>query len=184
MELLITADQFIIQYKPFLMFILLLAGLVLFFLSKLWRKKYKESNRFGFKPSVLFIVSFIFIMGGIHFFVYKVVFNKDKIILFNIRDFNRQLEWKMIDKVEYQPVNQVMVYMKAIQNGAIPNKVKQNEQPILIDLKRLDSDSMDKVKILIAYKLKQSQKSIAKNNKKPLVEKIQKPLSKMTETNL
>lgn len=79
MELLITADQFIIQYKPFLMFILLLAGLGFFFLSKLWRKKYKERNRFGFKPSVLFIVSFISLMGGIHFFVYKVVFNKDKI---------------------------------------------------------------------------------------------------------
>lgn len=174
MELIITADQFIIQYKPFLMFILLLAGLLFFFLSKLWRKNYKENNRFGFKPSVLFIVSFIFIMGGIHFFVYKVVFNKDKIILFNIQDFNRQLEWKMIDKVEYEPLNQVMVYMKSM----------PNEQPILIDLQRLDPDSMDKVKILIAYKLKQSQKSIAKNNKKPLAEKIQKPLSKATETNL
>ncbi len=174
MELIITADQFIIQYKPFLMFILLLAGLLFFFLSKLWRKNYKESNRFGFKPSVLFIVSFIFIMGGIHFFVYKIVFNKDKIILFNIQDFNRQLEWKMIDKVEYEPLNQVMVYMKSM----------PNEQPILIDLQRLDPDSMDKVKILIAYKLKQSQKSIAKNNKKPLAEKIQKPLSKATETNL
>ena len=184
MELLILPDQFIIQYKPFLMFILLLTGLVLFFLSKLWRKKYKESNRFGFKPSVLFIVSFIFIMGGIHFFVYKIVFNKDKIILFNIQDFNRQLEWKMIDKVEYEPVNQVMVYMKTIQNEAMPNGSVQNEQPILIDLKRLDPESMDKVKILIAYKLKQSQKSIAKNNKKPIAEKILKPLSKVKETNL
>ena len=179
MELLITADQFVIQYKPFMMFILLLAGLVLFFLSKLWRKKYKENNRFGYKPSVLFIVGFIFIMGGIHFFVYKIVFNKDKIILFNVQDFNRQLEWKMIDKVEYKPLNQVMVYMKTMQSKAM-----QSEQPILIDLQRLDGESMDKVKILIAYKLRQSQKSIAKNNNKPLAEKMKKPLAEKTETTL
>ena len=152
MELLILADKFIIYYTPLWMFVLLLTGLFFFFLSKLWRKKYKENNRFGFAPSVLFIVSFIFLMGGIHFFVYKIVLNKDKIILFNVQDFNRQLEWKKISKVEYMDQQQILITMKNMQYG---------DMPIVIDLERLGRDSMDKVKILIAYKLKQSQKPVS-----------------------
>ena len=163
MELLILADQFIIQYTPLWMSILLLAGLVFFFVSKLWRQKYKEKNHFGFKPSVLFIVSFIFLMGGIHFFVYKIVFNKDKIILFNVQDFNRQLEWGKIAKVEYADDHQVIITMKNMQQG---------ETPILVDLARLDEESLDKVKILIAYKLRQSNKTLSNERNKTLIDEV------------
>ena len=148
MELLISADQFIIHYSSLWMFVLLLSGLVLFFISKWWRKRLIDNNKHSFKPGILFTVSFIFLMGGIHLFVYKIVFNKDKITLFNVKDFNRQLEWVNIDKVAYQDKQQIIIYMK---------NTEQNEQPVQIDLHELDPDSMEKVKILINYKLKQNQ---------------------------
>ena len=50
---------------------------------------------------------------------------------------------------------------------------KQEEEPVVIDLHELEQESMEKVKILIDYKLKQSRKPLAK--KKPLAEKIEKP---------
>lgn len=106
-----------------------------------------DRNIHSFKPGVLFTVSFIFLMGGIHLFVYKIVLNKDMIILFNIKDFNRQLEWVNIDKVAYQDKQQIIIYMKNTEPG---------EQPVKIDLLELDQSSMEKVKILIDYKLKQS----------------------------
>lgn len=147
MELQILADQFIIHYSSLWMSVLLLSGLVLFFISKWWRKRLMDRNIHSFKPGVLFTVSFIFLMGGIHLFVYKIVLNKDMIILFNIKDFNRQLEWVNIDKVAYQDKQQIIIYMKNTEPG---------EQPVKIDLLELDQSSMEKVKILIDYKLKQS----------------------------
>ncbi|MCU7835552.1 MAG: hypothetical protein KZQ83_09910 [gamma proteobacterium symbiont of Taylorina sp.] len=147
MELQILADQFIIKYSPIWMFLLLLSGLIFFFLSKLWHKRLKEKNQFDYKPSVLFIVSFIFLMGGIHFFVYKIVLNKDMIILFNIHDFNRQLEWVNIDHVEYQDKNQVIVYMKQLET-------EQKQETVLIDLHEMEQEDIRKVKILIDYKLR------------------------------
>lgn len=167
MELLILSDQFIIQYKPLWIIILLLAGLFFFFLSKFWRKKNRDNYHFGFKPSILFVVSFIFLMGGINFFVYKVVLNKDRIILFNVQDYNKHLAWKDILKVEYEDENQLMIYMQGI----------QSDSPLLINLQGLDQDSMDKVKILIAYKLRQSRKLLAQKNNKALVNKNNKPLA-------
>jgi len=161
MELIIQADQFIIQYSPLWMFLLLLGGLILFVISKYWHKRLKENNQFDYKPSVLFIVSFIFLMGGIHFFVYKIVMNKDMIILFNIHDFNRQLEWVDIEHVDYQANHQIFIVMKSLEPG-------QEKELILIDLHKMQPDDMEKVKILIDYKLKQSKKSeqIDKHNEK------------------
>lgn len=98
------------------------------------------------------------------------VFNKDKIILFNVQNFNQQLEWKNIAKVEYGEKNQVMIYMEQL----------QNKSPVRIDLQYLNQDSMDKAKILIAYKIRQSQKPLA-GIKKPLDKKNNKHLAKENE---
>ena len=149
MELLIQADQFVIKYPPIWMFTLLFSGLLLFLSSKIWRERLKKAHKHSFIPGVLFTVSFIFLMGGINLFVYKIVLNKDKIILFNIRNFNQQLKWSEINRVEYQDNHQVMLFM---------NKKAEQKQAVQIDLAELDKASMEKVKILITLKLKQSRK--------------------------
>ena len=147
MELLIQPDQFVIKYPPIWMAVLLFAGLLLFILSKIWRDRLKRLHKHSFIPGVLFTVSFIFLIGGINLFVYKIVLNKDMIILFNIKDFNQQIKWAEINRVEYQDPHQILISM---------NKKAEQKQPVQIDLAKLDKDSMDKVKILINLKIKQS----------------------------
>ncbi len=147
MELLIQADQFIIRYSPAWMLILLLSGLVLFFASKKWRTHLLKLHKHSFMPSVLFTVSFIFLIGGINLYVYKIVLNKDKIILFNIKQFNQQIKWAEMERVDYQDDHKIILFM---------NNTAQQKKPVQIDLANLDDDSMNKVKILINLKLKQS----------------------------
>ncbi len=147
MELLIQPDQFVIKYPSIWMAVLLFSGLLLFILSKILRDRLKRSHKHSFIPSVLFTVSFIFLIGGINLFVYKIVLNKDMIILFNIKDFNQQIKWTEINRVEYQDPHQILIFM---------NEKAEQKQPVQIDLAKLDKDSMDKVKILINLKIKQS----------------------------
>lgn len=156
MELLIQADQFVIKYPPIWMFSLLFSGLLLFLTSKIWRERLIKAHKHSFIPSVLFTVSFIFLMGGINLFVFKIVLNKDKIILFNIRNFNQQIKWSEINRVEYQDNHRIMVFM---------NETAEQKQAVQIDLAELDKVGMEKVKILINLKLKQSkQKNPARMN--------------------
>jgi len=147
MELLIHPDQFVITYSPGWMVVLLISGLVLFFVSKYWREWLKKSHKHSFMPGVLFIVSFIFLIGGINFYVYKIVFNKEGLTLFNIRNFNQQIKWSEINRVSYQDHQQLTVIM---------NDNAERQEAVHINLSELDTDSMDKVKILITLKLKQS----------------------------
>ncbi|MCW8928867.1 MAG: hypothetical protein OQL19_01360 [Gammaproteobacteria bacterium] len=147
MELLILPDQFIIKYSPIWMFLLLLSGLLLFFVSKRWRNQLKKRHKHSFMPGVLFTVSFIFLVGGINFYVYKVVLNKDGIILFNIKQFNEKIKWSDIQKVEYQQNQKIALSI---------HDDKQAVQLLAIDLADLDKDSVAKVKILIDLKVKQN----------------------------
>jgi hypothetical protein len=156
MELLIQPDQFIIQYPHSLMFVLLFSGLILFFISKNWRKRLKESGSYSFYPGVLFTVSFIFLIGGINLFVYKIVLNKDKIILFNIKEFNQQIAWADIKQVEYNENQQIDIFY--IENEEL-------QQQVHINLSKLDSDSMEKLKILINLKVKQNKNKNSNNMK-------------------
>jgi len=149
MELLILPDQFIIKYSPAWMMILLLLGLILFFVSKKWRARLRKLNKHSFMPGVLFTVSFIFLVGGINLYVYKIVLNKDGIILFNIKQFNEQIKWTDMKRVEYQDKQKIVLFV---------NENVQQNKPIQIDLAELDKDSMYKVKILIDLKLKQSKR--------------------------
>ena len=149
MELLILPDQFIIKYSPAWMVILLLSGLILFFVSKRWRKHFRRLQKHSFMPGVLFTISFIFMVGGINFYVYKVVMNKDGIILFNIKQFNEQINWGDMERVEYQD-NQKILFV-------LNNNVQ--DESIVLNLKELNKNSMNKVRILIDLKLKQSKNS-------------------------
>ncbi len=157
MELLIQADQFVISYSPVWMLMLLLLGLLLFLGSKMWRTHLLKSHKHSFMPSVLFTVSFIFLIGGINLYVYKIVLNKDKIILFNIKQFNQQIKWTEMERVDYQDDHKIILFM---------NDKAQQKKPIQIDLAELDDDSMNKVKILINLKLKQSKNVNSELNRK------------------
>lgn len=149
MELSIQADKFVISYSPAWMVILLFLGLLLFFISKSWRAHLYKLHKHSFMPGVLFTVSFIFLIGGINLYVYKIVLNKDKIILFNIKQFNHQIKWTEMERVDYQDDHKIIIFM---------NNNAEQKKPVQIDLAELDADSMDKVKILIDLKLKQSKK--------------------------
>jgi len=153
MELLILPDQFIITYSPAWMALLLLSGLLLFFVSKKWRKQLIKKGKHSFFPGVLFTVSFIFIIGGINLYVYKVVMNKEGILLFNIKQFNEKILWSDIEKAEYKD-NQMIAL--TINNTLNDNGAET--QYIFINLSDLEKDSHDKVKILIELKRKQNQK--------------------------
>ena len=100
-------------------------------------------------PGVLFTVSFIFLIGGINLYVYKIVLNKDGIILFNIKQFNEQIKWTDMKRVEYQDKQKIVFFV---------NENTQQDESIQIDLAELDKDSMYKVKVLIDLKLKQSKR--------------------------
>ena len=100
-------------------------------------------------PGVLFTVSFIFLIGGINLYVYKIVLNKDGIILFNIKQFNEQIKWTDMERVEYQDKQKIVLFV---------NENAQQDESIQIDLAELDKDSMYKVKVLIDLKLKQSKR--------------------------
>ncbi|MCP3849115.1 MAG: hypothetical protein GY694_02580 [Gammaproteobacteria bacterium] len=162
MELLILPDQFIIKYSPAWMTLLLLSGLLLFFVSKKWRKQLIKKGKYSFFPGVLFAVSFIFIIGGINFYVYKVVMNKEGILLFNIKQFNEKILWSDIENAEYKDSQEIVLTVNntltANESGSSSNKQKQKEtQRIVINLSDLDKNSHDKVKILIELKHKQNQ---------------------------
>lgn len=147
MELLIDPEQFVIKYSPGWIAVLLISGLILFFISKFWREWLRKSHKHSFMPGVLFAASFIFLIGGINYYVYKIVFNKEGITLFNIRHFNQHIKWSEINQVNYH--GQQELTMTTDDNT-------ERQETIHINLSELSSDSMDKVKILIALKLKQS----------------------------
>ncbi len=150
MELHILPDQFIIKYSPAWMAALLVSGLLLFFISKKWRSQLKKAHRHSYLPGVLFTISFIFLVGGINFYVYKVVFNKDGIILFNIKQFNEQINWRDMTRVEYHDGQKIFIFF---------NDNVSLSEPLVLNLAELDKGSLDKVKILINLKLKQSRKT-------------------------
>ncbi len=145
MELSIYADKFVISYAPLWMLLLLFSGLILFILSKQWRTRLYKQYRYSFWPGVLFTVSFIFLMGGINLYVYKIVMDKDKITLFNIQHFNEQIKWSEINKVYYNDKQHIIIEHKAHQASDL----------VLIDLQELDANSFEKVKILVNLKIKQ-----------------------------
>ncbi len=145
MELSIYADKFVISYAPLWMLLLLFSGLILFILSKQWRTRLYKQYRYSFWPGVLFTVSFIFLMGGINLYVYKIVMDKDKITLFNIQHFNEQIKWLEINKVYYNDKQHIVIEHKAHQASDL----------VLIDLQELDANSFEKVKILVNLKIKQ-----------------------------
>ncbi len=145
MELSIYADKFVISYAPLWMLLLLFSGLILFILSKQWRTRLYKQYRYSFWPGVLFTVSFIFLMGGINLYVYKIVMDKDKITLFNIQHFNEQIKWSEINKVYYNDKQHIIIEYKAHQASDL----------VLIDLQELDANSFEKVKILVNLKIKQ-----------------------------
>ena len=82
-------------------------------------------------------------------YVYKIVLNKDGIILFNIKQFNEQIKWTDMKRVEYQDKQKIVLFV---------NENAQQDESIQIDLAELDKDSMYKVKVLIDLKLKQSKR--------------------------
>ncbi len=150
MELLILPDQFIIKYSPIWMASLLISGLLLFFVSKNWRSQLKKKQKHSFMPGVLFTVSFIFLVGGINFYVYKVVMNKDGIIVFNIKQFNEKIKWTDIQQVEYLKKQKIILSV---------NESGQTHKLITLNFSELDESSAEKVKVLIDFKLKQSRKN-------------------------
>ena len=158
MELLILSDQFIIKYSPAWMVVLLLSGLLLFFVSKSWRTRLRQLHQHSYMPGVLFTVSFIFLIGGINFYVYKIVMNKEGIILFNIKQFNEQVKWTDIQRVEYQARQNIVLFINDEQNKVL-NEKGQQVKTMQINLAELDKISVDKVKILIDLKLKQSKRT-------------------------
>ena len=143
MELLILPDQFIIKYPPLWMMVFLLSGLLLFFTGKHWREKLRSTGKHSFVPAVLTTISFIFFIGGINLYVYKLVFNKEGILLFNIKNFNKKIKWHEIKQVDYQKQHNIQFYLV-------------NNEVIVINLDDLDSGSMDKVKTLITYKTRKN----------------------------
>jgi preprotein translocase subunit YajC len=147
MELSILPDQFIIKYAPVWMSILLLAGLVFFFISRRWRNRLRKQQHHSYLPGVLFTVSFIFLIGGINLYVYKIVMNKDGIILFNIKQFNHPIKWSEIRQVTYHKDNKIDLL--------VDEGIKTTEI-ISLNLAELDKSSFSKVKILIDLKTQQA----------------------------
>ncbi len=145
MELHIFPDRFIIEYTPAWVAIMLLSGLVFFFISKSLRQYYKKNYKYSFLPGVIFIISFVFLIGGINLFVYKIVFNKDGLIVFNIHNFNKSINWQSIDKVHYLERQNIEI-------------IYTDEEPlqdkIVLNLEDLLYESMDKVKVLFRLKLR------------------------------
>ncbi|WP_198264784.1 hypothetical protein [sulfur-oxidizing endosymbiont of Gigantopelta aegis] len=150
MELLILPDQFIIKYTPAWMALLLLAGLLCFFISRRWRNRLKKQQGHSYLPGVLFTVSFIFLVGGINLYVYKIVMNKEGIVLFNIKQFNHPIKWSEIKQVSYHADKKIELLVTDEFNS---------QERIDINLSELDSDSFAKVKILITLKVKQNKPS-------------------------
>jgi hypothetical protein len=146
MELSIYADKFVISYAPLWMLVLLFSGLILFIISKQWRTRLYKQHRHSFLPGVLFSVSFIFLMGGINLYVYKIVMDKDKITLFTIEYFNQQIKWSDISHVRYKDKQRIVIES---------NTLSPSER-MLIELQKLDAESFNKVKILINLKIKQN----------------------------
>lgn len=151
MQLSIQADQFVINYAPAWMAILLLSGLLLFMVSKKWRAHLLHLHKHSFMPGVLFTISAIFLIGGINLYVYKIVLNKDKITVFNIKQFNQQIKWTEMDRVIYLDKQKIKIMM---------NHTAEQKKAVYIDLAELDANSMAKVKILIDLKLKQSKNKL------------------------
>ncbi len=129
------------------MALLLLSGLSLFFVSKRWRTELKSKHKHSYYPGVLFTVSFIFLVGGINLYVYKIVMNKEGMILFNIKQFNHHIPWTEMQRVEYRDNQELVIYVK---NSHL------NDDLIKLDLSGLDKSSLDKVKILFKVKLRGS----------------------------
>lgn len=152
MELLILPDQFIIKYSPAWMALLLLAGLIFFFISRKWRASLRTQQQHNYMPGVLYTVSFIFLVGGINLYVYKIVMNKEGIVLFNIKQFNQPIKWSEIKQISYQKNKKIELL--------IVDK-HHDEEHIVLDLAKLDEHSLSKVKILITLKVKQSKKSLS-----------------------
>jgi hypothetical protein len=149
MELVIQPNQILIQHTPTWMLILLSLGLLLFFVSYKWRRAIKQSGRYSFLPGVLFTVSFICLIGGINLYVFKVVFNKDGVTFFNIQNFNHQIQWGNIARVDYSPHQLVSILVNE------NNDLKTYQ----LSLKALNKADMMKVKQLFEYKLRQHQKT-------------------------
>ncbi len=149
MELHIFPDRFIIEYAPAWVAVMLLAGLIFFFISKSLRQYYKKNYKYSFLPGVIFIISFVFLIGGINLFVYKIVFNKDGVIVFNIHNFNKSINWQAIEQVRYlERQNIELIYRD---EDKVQNK-------IVLNLEELPYESMAKVKVLFRLKLRQHQK--------------------------
>ncbi len=106
---------------------------------------YSGRTKYSFLPSVIFIISFVFLIGGINLFVYKIVFNKDGLIVFNIHNFNKSINWQSIDKVHYLERQNIEI-------------IYTDEEPlqdkIVLNLEDLLYESMDKVKVLFRLKLR------------------------------
>ena len=151
MELHIFPDRFIIEYAPVWVALMLLTGLIFFFISKSLRNYYKKNNKYSFVPGVVFIISFVFMIGGINQFVYKIVFNRDGLTIFNIHNFNKEINWQAIGKVRYlEPQNMQIIFLDD----------EQKQDQIVLNLEHLPPESMSKVKILMQVKLKQYHKSV------------------------
>ncbi len=148
MELHIFPDKFVIESAPVWVAVLLLLGLFFFFLSKSLRQYFKTSHKYSFLPGVVFVVSFVFLIGGINLFVYKIVFNKEGLIIFNIHNFNQQIKWSAIKTVQYQEQQKINILFI---------DTEQQEESVVLDLKSLEPESMQKVKILFQVKLRQNQ---------------------------
>ena len=146
MELHIFPDRFIIEYAPAWVAVMLLAGLIFFFISKSLRQYYKKNYKYSFLPGVIFIISFVFLIGGINLFVYKIVFNKDGLIVFNIHNFNKPINWHSIEKVRYLERQNIEITY---------TDEEQLQDKIVLNLEELPHESMDKVKVLFRLKLKQ-----------------------------
>lgn len=125
---------------------MLLAGLIFFFISKSLRQYYKKNYKYSFLPGVIFIISFVFLIGGINLFVYKIVFNKDGLIVFNIHNFNKPINWHSIEKVRYLERQNIEITY---------TDEEQLQDKIVLNLEELPYESMDKVKVLFRLKLKQ-----------------------------
>lgn len=151
MELQIFSDRFVIEYAPVWVALLLMPGLIFFFISKSLREYYKKNYKYSFVPGVIFIVSFIFLIGGINLFVYKIVFNKDGLTVFNIHNFNKQINWQTIEKVRFLEQQKIEITFL---------EPEQTRELMLLNLKELPAESMDKVKILLRVKLKQYHKTM------------------------
>ena len=91
MELVVQSDKLIIQYPAASMLWLLGLGLGLFLLSKWVRQLIQRDSRWSFSPGILFALCFVFLIGGVNSYVFKIVLMPDRILLFNIQQFNHEI---------------------------------------------------------------------------------------------